>query len=80
MNQETIDAAVKCAASIISARTACALADIEAMKAENHNRANNGYSLAYGEEAFQKVVIEHRIGNNDIQELLNEAACGRVFA
>lgn len=53
-------------AAYINAQVACALAEIEAMKAANRQREIQGYTPAYGEEAFAAVPDRYGISNNHV--------------
>lgn len=57
-------------AAFINAQTALFLAEIEAMKAENQFRNQQGFSMAYTEESFRKVIkyYEPIIGYNAVIE------------
>jgi hypothetical protein len=61
------------AAAYVHAQSVAALAEIEAMKAANQHREMQGYTQAYGEEAFLEVVDKYRIGHNAVVETFNEA-------
>lgn len=43
--------------------------EVEGMKAKNKERESQGYSLAYGEEAFQEKANEMRSIGNQAREL-----------
>jgi hypothetical protein len=62
------------AAAFVQAQTVCALAEIEAMKAENRHRATQGYSDAYGEEEFLAVPARHQITRNQVALLFQEVS------
>lgn len=53
-------------AAFIMAKAACAMAEIAGMQAENAHRERNGMSGAYGEEAFEGVIVRNGIGHNDV--------------
>lgn len=53
-------------AAFVMSQTACALAEIEAMKAANTERERAGYALAYGEESFLAVIERYSIGHNAV--------------
>jgi hypothetical protein len=54
------------AASYIFAQAVAAQAEIEAMKAANAHREMQGYSQAYGEDAFAAVVDKYGISHNAV--------------
>ena len=51
-------------AAYVFAQSVCALAKVEAMKAENMQREAEGKSMAYDEVAFVSVIEEYGIHNN----------------
>ena len=55
-----------------NAMTACALVELEAMKAENSQRAIEGKSMAYTENQFMELIIKHQIGHNAVVTNLNQ--------
>jgi hypothetical protein len=55
--------------AFINAQTACALAEIAGMQAENSHRAANGNSVAYGDEAFFAIPDKYGIGHNTVVAL-----------
>jgi len=57
----------------VLAQTACALAEIEGMKAENMQRAVLGQSMAYDEAAFQAVIERYGIHHNGVITMFNSA-------
>ncbi len=61
------------AAAFVQSQTACALAEIEAMKAANVSRDQQGHSHAYGEEAFLAVPDQFGIGHNAVVQLFRDA-------
>lgn len=56
----------------INAQTACMLARLEAMKAENRMCEIAGRSPAYGETAFDHLPIEYGIHHNAVIGYLGE--------
>lgn len=58
----------------VQAQSACALAEIEAMKAENSYRASCGNNIAYGEDAFLAVIEKYGIHHNAVMKLFQDAA------
>lgn len=54
------------ATSYVFAQAICALAEIEAMKAANFEREQQGYALAYGEDAFYNVIEKYCIHHNGV--------------
>lgn len=53
-------------AAYIMAQTACAIAEIESMKAANWMREDQGYTIAYGEEAFAAIPDKYGIHHNAV--------------
>jgi hypothetical protein len=53
-------------AAFIMAQAAAANAAVAGMQAENAHRVACGMSIAYGEEAFQKVGEDYIIHHNDV--------------
>jgi hypothetical protein len=53
-------------AAYVQAQCICALADIEAMKAENAIRAHKGAVPAYNSTAFYAVQSQYMISHNDV--------------
>lgn len=51
-------------AAFLQAQAACALIEMEAMKAANKEREQQGYSLAYDEAAFMAVIDKYGIHHN----------------
>lgn len=62
------------AAAFIYAQSVCALAEIEAMKAANHERAEQNYALAYNETDFRDVPNRYGISHNAALQLLMNAS------
>jgi hypothetical protein len=62
------------AAAFIYSQTVCALAEIEAMKIANVERAMDNYSPAYDEDAFRAIPEKYGIGHNATIRMLLEAA------
>ncbi len=50
------------------AQSVAAYAEIEGMKAANRQREASGHSAAYGEDAFQKVIINYGLDFNTLVE------------
>jgi hypothetical protein len=61
------------AAAFIQSQTACAMAEIEAMKSENRMRQIQDHSPAYDEGAFRAVPDAFGIGHNSVVEMFREA-------
>lgn len=57
-------------AAVINARAAMLVATAIGMHAENMQRQALGYSMAYGEDAFQKVIDESGCQHNAVMTLL----------
>lgn len=53
-------------AAFINSQVACAMADIEAMKAENQHREMQGKSQAYGAEDFFAIPDRYGISHNAV--------------
>ena len=56
----------------VQAQTVCAMAEIEAMKAANREREDQGKALAYDEAAFMSVPDQFLIGHNAVISYLME--------
>lgn len=56
----------------IEAELMCARIEIEGMIAENQQRLHSGFSPAYTEEAFLKVLNSYGIQSNDVQARFQE--------
>lgn len=54
------------AAAFVQSQTACAMAEIASMHAENREREIQDHTHAYGPEAFRAVPDEFGIGYNDV--------------
>ena len=50
----------------INGQVACALIEMEAMKAANHERQQRGESDNYGEEAFMALIEKYCINHNAV--------------
>lgn len=61
------------AVAYVQAMTACALIEMEGMKAKNQSRSDRGFSQAYDEEAFAAVIVKYGIHHNGVVTMLNEA-------
>ena len=48
------------------------MAEMEAMKAANRAREEQGHSHAYGEDAFRELESQFMIGHNAVIEYLRE--------
>jgi hypothetical protein len=53
-------------AAFVQAAVARALIRAFGMVAANMEREHRGHSLAYGEEAFERLVVEEGIGHNQV--------------
>lgn len=53
-------------AAYVNAMTACALIEAMGMQAENEQRKAIGCSMAYTEEAFQKLLDRYPIHHNAV--------------
>lgn len=58
--------------AFIHAQCVCAMAEMEAMKAANRAREEQGHSHAYGEDAFRELESQFMIGHNAVTEYLRE--------
>lgn len=56
----------------ITGQIACALIEMEAMRAANQVRAGSGSAPAYGEDAFMELLIKYPISHNSILGFLRE--------
>lgn len=61
------------AAAFINSQVACALIEVESMKAANTERESQGYALAYDEEAFMAIIDKYGIDHNAVLTVLREA-------
>lgn len=63
------------AAAYVEAQAALLKCRVAGMEAENQHRANVGWAVAYGDEAFEKTFEEFAslIGHNACIELFREA-------
>lgn len=52
------------AAAFVNAQTACMLVELEAMKAANKRREDQGFSPAYGEEEFLALIDKYGVHHN----------------
>lgn len=51
-------------AAYVFAQSVCAMAEIEGMKASNTERESKGYTIAYDEDAFVRVIEKYGIHAN----------------
>jgi hypothetical protein len=54
----------------VHSQCACAIIEAMGMVAANKERKQRGHSLAYGEEAFQKVIEKYGIHHNAVLSTL----------
>lgn len=54
------------AAAYVVAQSVAALAEIEAMKAQNRYRIECGKQVAYGEEAFLELIDKYGVHHNAV--------------
>jgi hypothetical protein len=54
------------AVAYVQAQTACAMIECEAMKAENQQRAHQGYSPAYSQGHFMALAPRYGIDHNSV--------------
>lgn len=59
-------------AAFINAQSACAIAEIQGMVAENQKRLALGYSIAYDMDAFMAVQDKYMIGHNAVIAYLGD--------
>lgn len=55
----------------INTQALCARIEMEGMLAENQHRMNCGNSIAYGDEAFNKIATKYGIHHNQVLELFH---------
>lgn len=60
-------------AAFVFSQSVCALAQIEAMKAENVMRSIRGESPAYGEDNFLLITENYGISHNSVVEIMRQA-------
>ena len=53
--------------TMLEAELLCARIEMEGMIAENQQRFHSGFSPAYVEEDFLKIIKDHGIGYNDVK-------------
>mgnify|MGYP001607021024 FL=1 len=53
-------------AAYVIAMSACAMAEIAGMQAENQQRAHRGESIAYTKDAFAALADKHGIHHNAV--------------
>ena len=58
-------------AAYLNAQAVCAMAEIEAMKAENWMREMHGYTIANGEEEFLAVPDKYSLHHNSVMTLFH---------
>ncbi len=56
----------------LSARIACALIEMESMKAANHHRLVMGCADAYDEDSFYNLIVSHGLNEAAVAESLGE--------
>lgn len=61
------------AAAFVISQSVAAQAEIEAMKAANQHREMQGYTQAYGEEAFLAIPDKYGLSHNAVTTLLMNA-------
>ena len=67
-------------AAFIFSQTACMLAQIEGMKAENAMRERQGQALAWGEDAFIGLVDQYGLSHNQVVTFLRGETSARITA
>jgi hypothetical protein len=58
-------------AAYLNSQVACALIEMAAMKAANSFREMQGYTIAYGEEAFHELITKYGIHHNAAMTLFH---------
>ncbi len=58
--------------AFLGSQVACAMIEMEAMKAENKYREMRGESIGYVEIDFIKLIDKYGIGHNSAIETLNQ--------
>jgi hypothetical protein len=61
------------AAAYVHAQAVAAQIEMEAMKAENRRREDQGKSLAYGEEEFASLIDKYGLHHNAVITIFNNA-------
>ena len=61
------------AVAYVMDQSVAALAEIEAMRAENMFREHVGQSIAYTEDAFLIVLQKYDLNHNDVMRVYSEA-------
>ncbi|MHB8413981.1 MAG: hypothetical protein ACYDB1_01105 [Acidiferrobacteraceae bacterium] len=59
-------------AAYIHSQVACALIEMEAMRAANQYREIQGCTPTYGEEAFRKIIENYPIHHNAVMSLFRD--------
>ena len=59
-------------AAYINSQVACALIEMEGMKAENMQRAHLGQSMAYSDTSFIALIERYGIGYNAVLSYLTD--------
>ena len=54
----------------LQSQIACAMIELEGMKAENEMRKHQDLTIAYPEKAFQDVILKYGIYHNAVIEFL----------
>jgi len=63
-------------AAFVNSQVACALAEIEMMKAANHERLSSGEALAYNDESFAEIQDRFGIGRNAVVQVMRNSQHG----
>jgi len=58
-------------AAYVNAQAICALAEIEAMRAENWMREMKGQTIAHGEDEFLAVPAKYNLHHNALMSLFH---------
>ena len=61
------------AAAFVQSQTACAMAKMASMHAENRDREMRGHTHAHGAESFAAIPDEFGIGYNSVVSLFQDA-------
>ena len=59
-------------AAYIQAQSTCAMIEAMGMQALNMQREQQGYSMAYDDEAFFKLIDKYGIGHNAVLNFVRE--------
>ncbi len=60
-------------AAFVISQSVCAMIEAMGMQAENQQRANCGYSIAYDEVAFDALIKKYAILSEEIENAIRSA-------